>query len=132
VQTQQNNMTESKVRRPVFRSILRGVLKRCPNCGDGRIFKTYLKPTVSCQECSEKLGHIRTDDFAPWLMILIVGHIVVSLTLFTELTYSPPLWVHAALWTPTIILLTLGLLPHAKGACLGLMWALGLHGEETQ
>lgn len=124
-------MTELKARPSVFRSIFRGLLKRCPNCGRGRIFKTYLKPASSCQECSEKLGHIRTDDFAPWVMILITGHIVVSLALYTELTFSPPLWVHAALWTPTIMLLTLCLLPHAKGACLGFMWALGLRGDET-
>jgi uncharacterized protein (DUF983 family) len=125
-------MAEPKARPPVFRSIFRGILKRCPNCGQGQIFKMYLKPADSCQECSEKLGHIRTDDFAPWLLILIVGHIVVSLTLYAELTFGPPLWVYAAFWTPTIFLLTLGLLPHAKGACLGFMWALGLHGEEMQ
>jgi uncharacterized protein (DUF983 family) len=125
-------MTQSKVRRPILLSIFRGILKRCPNCGNGRMFKTYLKPAGSCQECGEKLGHIRTDDFAPWLVILIVSHVVVSLTLYTELTFSPPLWVHMALWMPAIIILTLGLLPHAKGACLGLMWSLGLHGQETQ
>ena len=132
MQTQQDNIIQSKVQRPVLRSIFRGILKRCPNCGNGRIFKTYLKPAGSCQECGEKLGHIRTDDFAPWLVILIVGHIVVSLTLYTELTFSPPLGVHMALSMPTIIILTLGLLPPAKGACLGFMWSLGLHGQETQ
>ena len=125
-------MTELKARPPVFRSIFRGLLKRCPNCGQGRIFKSYIKPADFCQECSEKLGHIRSDDFAPWLMILVMGHIVVSLVLYVELNFAPPLWVHASVWTPTIIFLTLCLLPHAKGACVGLMWALRLRGDETQ
>jgi uncharacterized protein (DUF983 family) len=125
-------MSESGLKRPIFRSIFRGVRKRCPNCGTGRIFKRYIKPTGACSACQEKLDHIRTDDFAPWLMILVTGHIVVSLAFYVEITFSPPLWVHASLWAPTILLLTLGLLPHAKGACLGLMWALGLRGDEMQ
>ena len=125
-------MTDTGPKRSILLSISRGVRKRCPNCGMGRIFQTYIKPTPACGACSEKLDHIRTDDFAPWLMILGTGHIVVSLAFYVELTFSPPLWVHASLWAPTILLLTLGLLPHAKGACLGLLWALRLRGDETQ
>jgi uncharacterized protein (DUF983 family) len=128
-------MTDAKSSRPqqpIFRSIFRGVRKRCPNCGIGRIFKANIKPAAACSECNEKLGHIRTDDFAPWLMILVTGHIVVSLVLFVEMNYAPPLWVHTALWTPTIIILTALMLPHTKGACLGFLWALGLSGDETQ
>ena len=125
-------MTDSGPRRSILLSIFRGVCKRCPNCGTGRIFQTYIKPTGACSTCDEKLDHIRTDDFAPWLMILVTGHIIVSLVFYVELTYAPPLWVHAALWVPTTILLVLALLPHAKGACLGLMWALRLRGDETQ
>ena len=125
-------MTDTGPRRSILLSIFRGIRKRCPNCGTGRIFKTYIKPTGACSACDEKLDHIRTDDFAPWLMILVTGHVIVSLVFYVELTFAPPLWVHAALWTPTTVLLVLALLPHAKGACLGLMWALRLRGDETQ
>jgi len=31
-----------------------------------------------------------------------------------------------------VVSVVLALLPHTKGACLGLMWALGLTGDEYQ
>ncbi len=118
--------------KPILRSIFRGVLKRCPNCGKGRIFGRYIKPEEHCQACQEPLGHYRTDDFAPWLTIIVIGHVLVPIIYGIELIYTPPLWLHMVLWGPLIILLVLVLLPHAKGACLGFMWALGLSGSEKQ
>lgn len=128
-------MTKSHTSRPpkrVMRSVLRGLRKRCPNCGQGRIYRRYLKPVEQCERCGEPLGHIRTDDFAPWLTILVLGHVLVPSVFAIERLYSPPLWVHATVWGPLIVLLVLSVLPHTKGACLGLMWALGLSGDERQ
>ncbi len=48
--------------------------------------------------------------------------------LLWEQTSSPPLWAHYAVWMPA----TLALLPRVKGAWIGLMWALRLHGDEHQ
>ena len=44
------------------------------------------------------------------------------------MAYSPPLWVHAALWLPLTVALALLLLPCVKGALVGLQWALRMHG----
>jgi len=128
-------MTKSHTSRPpkrVTRSVLRGFRKRCPNCGRGRIYRRYLKPVGQCERCDEPLGHIRTDDFAPWLTILVLGHILVPSVFAIERLYAPPLWLHAAIWGPLIPLIIFMVLPHTKGACLGLMWALGLSGDERQ
>ena len=121
-------MEEDK--RPVKQAILRGFRKRCPNCGQGRIFRSFLKPTDGCSNCGEALSHIRTDDFAPWLTIVIVGHIIVPLILHVERNYPLPLDVQFYLWTPLVIFLVLVTLPFAKGGCLGLMWALRMRGDE--
>ena len=98
-------MEEDK--RPVKQAILRGFRKRCPNCGQGRIFRSFLKPTDGCSNCGEALSHIRTDDFAPWLTIVIVGHIIVPLILHVERNYPLPLDVQFYLWTPLVIFLVL-------------------------
>jgi uncharacterized protein (DUF983 family) len=123
-------MTSNKTSRPILRSIFRGLRKRCPGCGRGNIYKNYIKPAECCPVCREPLGHIRTDDFAPWLTIVIMGHILVPTVWAVERFLEPPLWQHAVIEGPLIIGLVLALLPHTKGACLGFMWALGLSDDE--
>jgi uncharacterized protein (DUF983 family) len=114
--------------RPIFGSLLRGALLKCPACGKGAMFRRYLKVADTCPACGEELHHHRADDAPAYFTIVIVGHVVVSLVLVVEMAYRPALWVHAALWLPLTVLLTLLLLPSVKGALVGLQWALRMHG----
>lgn len=66
----------------------------------------------------------RADDAPAYFVIFIVGHIVVPLVLMVEKLWEPALWVHAMLWMPLSIGLSLLLLPRVKGAVIGLLWAL--------
>ncbi|MBO33816.1 MAG: hypothetical protein CMM74_12720 [Rhodospirillaceae bacterium] len=118
--------------RSVGRSILRGLFRRCPNCGMGRVFGGYLKPARACGHCGEGYAHIRTDDFAPWLTIIVMGHILAPIIFHVEVNYSPPTQLALAFWIPAVVILTLILLPLTKGVCLGFMWALRLRGDEMQ
>ena len=45
--------------------LLRGFLGRCPKCGEGRLFRSYLKVVEECKSCGEKYGHFRADDAPP-------------------------------------------------------------------
>ena len=45
---------------------------------------------------------------------------------FVERTYAPPLWLHAAIWLPLTLVLSLALLRPIKGATVGLMLSLGM------
>lgn len=120
-------------RRPSLMSVLfRGIQRRCPNCGQGRVLHSYLKVHASCDRCGEQLGHIRADDFPPYITIVIVGHIVIPLVLLAEREYTLPTWMHMSIWPLMSLVLMLLILPVAKGACVGLMWHLGLQGDEEQ
>ena len=55
-------------------------------------------------------------------VILIGGFIVVFAALMTEVVYQPPYWVHAALWLPLIMLVTLGPLRPMKGLMIALQY----------
>jgi uncharacterized protein (DUF983 family) len=114
--------------RSVSRAMLRGAARRCPNCGEGRMFRAYLKVVDVCERCGEELFHQRADDAPPYVVITIVAHVVISLLLAVEIAYHPPVWVHMALWLPLTIVLSLALLPPVKGALVGLQWALRMHG----
>jgi uncharacterized protein (DUF983 family) len=118
----------SQGERPIFGSLLRGAALKCPACGRGSMFRRYLKVADHCPQCGEALHHQRADDAPPYFTIVIVGHVVVSLVLAVEMAYRPPLWLHAALWLPLTVILTLLVLPVVKGALVALQWALLMHG----
>jgi uncharacterized protein (DUF983 family) len=112
-------------------AMLRGFRGHCPKCGEGKLYRRFLKPVERCAACGESLGNIRADDFPPYLTIVIVGHIVVPGILVTEKAgWSTSL--EAGVWVPIALLLTFLLLPRLKGAIVGLMWSLGMTGQETQ
>lgn len=115
----------SSAPRPKSQAVARGLRLTCPACGRGRLLTGYLRPAAACPSCGEPLGHLRADDAAPWMTILIVGHIVVPLVLSVEQTWHPALWVHATLWPLVTLGLTLAILPRCKGVVLGLLWATG-------
>lgn len=87
-------------RRSTLAAILRGALGRCPRCERGRLLHSYLKIVDYCSVCGEPYGHFRIDDAAPWLTILIVGHITVPLILICESNFQPPLALAFAMYLP--------------------------------
>ena len=111
-------------------SMRRGFLMRCPNCGDGLLFRRYLKPVDNCSVCGTALGHIRADDFPPYLTIFLVGHLVVPLLLLGGRAEISTAW-QIAIAVPATLALILLLLPRIKGAIIGLMWSLRLTGAES-
>lgn len=112
---------------------LKGFRCRCPNCGEGKLFSAYLKPVVACEACGESMEGQRSDDLPPYITIFIVGHVIVPLILANEMSTNPwPLWVHAAVWVPLTLILTLLLMPRVKGAVIGMQWGLRLHGFDPK
>lgn len=114
--------------RPLPPALARGARGRCPACGEGRLFPRYLKVAPYCAHCGEELYHHRADDAPPYVVILAVGHIVVPLLVLVEEMFRPPVWTHLALWLPLTLVLSLVLLPLAKGMLVALQWSLRMHG----
>ena len=106
----------------------RGARRKCPACGTGSVFRKFMKIAETCDNCGEELHHQRADDAPPYFTIFIVGHMIVPLVFIVERAWHPPYALHAALWLPLTLGLTLGLMPVVKGAVVGLQWALGMHG----
>jgi len=110
----------------------RGFRQTCPRCGQTRLFAKFLKTTDQCGVCTQELGHIRADDFPPYLTMVIVGHIIVPLILLAERELQPSITLHLMVWLPATVILAFWFLPRLKGAIIGLMLHLGLRGDETQ
>lgn len=115
--------------RGLWRSVRRGLMCRCPNCGEGKLFRAYLKVNDTCPKCGEELFHHRADDLPPYIAILIVGHVLVGVMLELEMrqqNISP--MVYLMTLVPLAIILPLALLPSIKGAVVGMQWANRMHG----
>ncbi len=111
--------------------IRRGLAHRCPNCGEGHLFRSYLKIRTPCEVCGNDNTIYPSDDFPPYLTILVVGHLIVPAFMWVDFTFTPPLWLQAAIWLPLTVLLCLALLPATKGATVGLCWATHLVRPDT-
>jgi len=109
----------------------RGILGRCPCCGEGKLFRAYLKQVDNCSVCGEAFGHIRADDAAPWLTIILVGHIFVPLMLVFVAFSTMPSWESAMLWSVIFVGLSLAILPRAKGLFIAILKLTGA-GEGKQ
>jgi uncharacterized protein (DUF983 family) len=58
----------------------------------------------------------------PCSSCFFAGAVVVGAALITEILFHPPYWVHAALWLPLIIVVTLGPLRPMKGLMIALQY----------
>lgn len=114
--------------RPLWPAIKRGLFCKCPNCGQGKLFASFIKTVDRCDVCNEEIFHHRADDLPAYLVVVIVGHIVVGAFMGVEATSTLSTWQHLAIWVPLTIISSLALLRPAKGAVVGLQWALYMHG----
>ena len=120
--------TALKEKRDVWQAIKRGFRGRCPRCGEGKLFRAFLKTADNCSTCGQDFTPHRADDLPAYLVIVIVGHIVVPLALMIETNYSPPVALQLAIYLPLTFVASLALLQPVKGAVVGMQWALRMHG----
>ena len=81
-----------------------------------------------CDACGLDYGFADSGDGPAVFIVLLGGAIVVAAALITEVEFHPPYWLHAVLWLPIILIVTLGPLRPMKG----LMIALQFHHEAAE
>ncbi len=70
-----------------------------------------------CPRCAD------SGDGPAVFIMFIAGFLIVGAALLVELRYEPPFWVHAALWIPGVLIVSLGLLRPLKGLMIALQFA---------
>jgi len=103
--------------------IATGLKGRCPRCGEGRLFSGFLRVGDSCPSCGLDFAFADSADGPAVFAILIVGFIVAGAALVTEIAWQPALWLHAVLWGPLVVGLSLAFLRPLKGLTVALQYA---------
>lgn len=124
--------TGAAEKRDLWTALKRGFRGRCPRCGEGKLFRAFLKVGDHCSVCQLDFTPHRADDLPAYLVIVIVGHIVVPTILWIETDYSPSVPLQLSIYLPFTLILSLVLLQPVKGAVVAVQWALRMHGFDEQ
>ncbi|MFM1959374.1 MAG: hypothetical protein RL588_891 [Pseudomonadota bacterium] len=118
---------------PAFATALsRGLRGRCPHCGEGRLFRTYLKVNPECPACGVDLARYPADDGPAYFTILIIGHLVIVPVLFIPWVWQGPTLVTVPVTLGFLAAVTLGFLPIVKGAFIGHMAFLRATADQAE
>jgi len=101
---------------------LRGITCKCPRCGTGKLYAGFLTLKPRCEVCGLDYAFIDSGDGPAVFVIMIAGAIVVAAALIVEVKYQPPFWVHAALWLPLTLAVTLWPLRAIKSLLIALQF----------
>jgi uncharacterized protein (DUF983 family) len=106
-------------------AIRAGVLGRCPKCGKGRLYASYLRLADKCGACGADFSMADSGDGAIVFVILVVGALAVPFVLVLQLAFGLPLWFVALSGLVFVAGLSLVLLPVFKGVLFTLQWVHG-------
>src|SRR5947208_6450508 len=106
----------------VTQSALRGIACRCPRCGKGKLYSGFLTLRSNCGSCGLDYAFIDAGDGPAVFIIMIAGAIVVASALIVEVKYQPPFWLHAVLWLPLTLAVTLWPLRAMKSLLIALQF----------
>jgi uncharacterized protein (DUF983 family) len=104
-----------------------GLLCRCPRCGEGKLFKSYLKLAPSCTACGLDLAFADSGDGPAIFVIFLVAPLVIALAMMVGAVFNPPPYVHLFLWIPATLILSLALLPPFKATMVALQYRHDAH-----
>lgn len=113
-----------------FEAFTRGLLGRCPSCGEGKMFPRLLKPIHHCPLCGQDWTAQQADDFPAYIAIIVTGHILAPIIIFMINETDFSMWINLAIIISLGLILIATLLQPAKGGIIALQWWMGLNGFE--
>jgi uncharacterized protein (DUF983 family) len=101
----------------------RGLLARCPRCGEGAMFEGYLTLAARCGNCGEPLGEYRAADGPAFFTICIVGLLLIPILGFGFVVFRPEPLTLLLVVSLLVAILTLVILRLVKGVFVAYLWS---------
>ena len=112
----------------IWQALWRGVLCKCPRCGQGKLFRKWLKPVDKCPNCALDISGQRADDLPAYVGIFVTGHLLAPVIIALVTGYALSAMALLAIILPLALVMLIGLLQPSKGAVIALQWWNGMHG----
>src|SRR5690606_34131216 len=74
-----------------------GLRMRCPQCGEGKVFASYLKFADRCRACGADFKSADAGDGPAVFVVLVVGAIVAPLLIILQFGFDLPGWLALSL-----------------------------------
>lgn len=114
----------------VWRLLARGWRRRCPRCGNGRLFAGWYTLNDQCPTCGLIFKH--ADDNT-WAFMYMSTAFLTGVVLVVMLVLTPPsVWMARALVLPAALLLIAGSLPYRKGVAIALEYIVSTRWADRQ
>lgn len=107
-----------------------GLRSRCPRCGEGHLYRGFLKPVERCASCGADLAFAASTEGPAVFIILIVGCVILGAAAIVENLDHPAPFVHLLLWLPATVILSLALLRPFKATMIALQYQR-MHHEDA-
>ncbi len=91
---------------PRLSAVETGVKGLCPRCGQGHIFRGFLKIRDHCEVCGLRYDFADPADGPAVFVQLFACVPGVIFIIMLEIWANPPLWVHLAVGVPVLLLTT--------------------------
>lgn len=108
--------------RPAISTLAAALLCRCPRCGRGKLYDGIVSVAPRCAVCGLDLRAHDAGDGPIVFVVFLLGAIVVALAVLVEFTFAPPLWVHAVLWAPVVLIGSIVMLRPLKAGFIALQY----------
>jgi uncharacterized protein (DUF983 family) len=100
---------------PKLSPLATGIRGHCPRCGVGRLFNGFIKLRKECEHCGLSYSFADPAD-GPAFFVICFGCIpAIAFTLWIQIAFSPPLWVHLVTSLPFLVITCLIPLRPLKG-----------------
>lgn len=76
----------------------------CPRCGEGPMFRKWLKIADRCDACGLDYRFAAPDDGPAFFSLCIVAFPLTFFVVWLQVAYSPPAWVHLVTSVPLMVL----------------------------
>ena len=96
-------------------NLLAAATGRCPVCGQGRLYTSYLKLADACGVCGTNFKAADTGDGPVVFIILIAGFAACAGILVSFLAWNWPIALLLSVWPAFAVVLSLVLMPVLKG-----------------
>lgn len=106
-------------------SLIASLACKCPRCGEGDLFRPgfyNLNLLKHCSNCNLDYSKNDSADGPAVFLMFILGSVLVPLALIFEVSFEPPLWVHAVLWGTVALSATIGCLKPVKSMVINIQY----------
>jgi uncharacterized protein (DUF983 family) len=66
----------------------------CPRCGEGKMFRKWLKLADTCPTCGLNYNFAAPDDGPAFFSLCIIAFPLIFFVVWLQVTFDPPFWVH--------------------------------------